>query len=149
MTHSDEPVHVHIKLMAGRGSDGSPVFEVLPARSLGGDLFELGGSPGLTLGCAAGDVLRVADDGAFEVAERGENMCVQAYRGAPFTSELLAELTTAVQELGGLVEAPPTRQFIVVTVARAVGESVVEEAMDAWAAGIDQAEWWWAQPDEA
>ncbi|MGE7439851.1 DUF4265 domain-containing protein [Kitasatospora sp. NPDC001175] len=80
----------HIRLLAGHSSAGQPVFEVLPARTLGADLFELTGSPGLVLGCAAGDVLQVAGDGAFEVTERGANVCVQAYHGGPFSPEELA-----------------------------------------------------------
>ncbi len=70
----------HIRLLAGHNSTGRPVFEVLPARVLGEHSFELSGSPGLVLGCAAGDVLQVADDGTFEVARRGANVCIQAYR---------------------------------------------------------------------
>ncbi|MEU1448935.1 hypothetical protein ACFWBS_25935 [Streptomyces mirabilis] len=56
----DEPnvgADTHIRLLAGHNSIGRPVFEVLPARVLGEHSFELSGSPGLVLGCAAGDVL--------------------------------------------------------------------------------------------
>ncbi|CAM5474239.1 hypothetical protein [Streptomyces aurantiogriseus] len=64
----------HVTLLAGHTSSGKPAHEVLPARTLDGDLFELAGSPGLVLGCAAGDVLRVSDDGTFEVTRQGGNL---------------------------------------------------------------------------
>ena len=61
---------VHIRLLAGHATDGHPVFEVLPALSRDSSLFELVGSPGLVLGCAAGDTLRVGEDGRFEVVQQ-------------------------------------------------------------------------------
>ena len=61
---------VHIRLLASHATDGHPVFEVLPALSRDSSLFELVGSPGLVLGCAAGDTLRVGEDGRFEVVQQ-------------------------------------------------------------------------------
>jgi hypothetical protein len=118
------------------------VFEVLPARLVGSDVFELAGSPGMVLGCAAGDVLRVADDGRFEVVERGENLCIQAAGHGHFSPESFAELSKAVGDLGGMAEAPQDLRFIVVTIGRAVGLPAIEQVMDAWIAGTDGAEWW-------
>ncbi|MEV6532828.1 hypothetical protein AB0M86_25105 [Streptomyces sp. NPDC051639] len=79
MTHVPQPLAgTHIRLLAGQASSGRPVYEVLPARAVESDLFELAGSPGTVLGCASGGVLRVANDGHFEIVEHGENLCVQA-----------------------------------------------------------------------
>jgi hypothetical protein len=105
-------------------------------------LFELVGSPGLVLGCAAGDALRVSEEGQFEVVEQGENLCVQTYRQGRFTPESLAELRKAVGALGGLAEAPPDLRFIVVTVSRSVGLPVIEQLMDTWSASDVGIEWW-------
>lgn len=105
-------------------------------------MFELAGSPGMVLGCAAGDVLRVADDGHFEIVEHGENLCVQATGPGQLSPESFAELRQAVNQLGGMTEAPPSLRFVVVTVARAVGIPAIERVMDAWAAGVGEIDWW-------
>ncbi|MFJ4091246.1 DUF4265 domain-containing protein [Kitasatospora sp. NPDC089913] len=147
MDELDVGADTHIRLLAGRNSAGRPVLEVLPARVLGERSFELSGSPGLVLGCAAGDVLRIADDGTFEVTERGANVCIQAYRGGPFSSEDLADLQAGLVPLDGLAEAPADGRFIVATVARQVGLPAVERVMNDWAAGVDNAEWWFGTAD--
>ncbi|MEV6973731.1 DUF4265 domain-containing protein [Kitasatospora sp. NPDC093806] len=125
------------------------MFEVLPARLVQSDLFELAGSPGMVLGCAAGDLLRVADDGRFEVVEQGGNWCIQAAGLGHVSAESFAALRVAVADLPGLAEAPPDLRFIVVTVGRAVGLPVIEQVMDSWAAGIDGVEWWIGNGDHA
>ncbi|MFC9672754.1 MULTISPECIES: DUF4265 domain-containing protein [unclassified Streptomyces] len=150
MTLDSQPSNgAHIRLLAGHAASGRPVFEVLPARLVDAGLFELAGSPGLVLGCAAGDVLRVADDGQFEVTEQGGNLCVQAASHGPFTPESFLELRSAVEDLGGIAEAPPELRFIVVTISRTVSQSAIEQAMDAWAAGVDGVEWWFGNGDQA
>ncbi|MFJ5231473.1 DUF4265 domain-containing protein [Kitasatospora sp. NPDC088391] len=139
----------HVRLLAGHSGAGQPVFEVLPARTLGADAFELTGSPGLVPGCAAGDVLQVADDGTFEVTGPGANVCVQAYRGGPFSAEDLAGLAAGLTALNGLAEAPADRRFIVGTVARRVGLPAIERVMNDWAAGVHNVEWWFGNADRA
>jgi hypothetical protein len=67
VTPDARPAEIHVRLLAGRAATGRPVFEILPARQRDGGLVELVGSPGLVLGCAAGDVLRVDTGGEFEV----------------------------------------------------------------------------------
>ncbi|MFD9061818.1 DUF4265 domain-containing protein [Kitasatospora purpeofusca] len=139
----------HIRLLAGHAGDGHPVFEVLPARPLRSGVFELEGSPGLVLGCAAGDVLRVADDGRFEVVEPGENWCIQVPGLGRLGPESFAALRDAVADLPGLAEAPPDLRFAVVTVGRAVGLPTIERVMDTWAAGLDGVEWWFGNADQS
>ncbi|MFH8388038.1 DUF4265 domain-containing protein [Kitasatospora sp. NPDC018058] len=142
------PVGTHIRLLADF-TNGRPVFEVLPALLQAPALFELVGSPGLVLGCAAGDVLRVSDDGQFEVVEQGQNLCIQAAGRGYFTPESLADIRNAIGKLGGVAEAPPNLRFVVVTVSRAVGLSAIEQVMDRWAAGVDGVEWWFGNGDQA
>ena len=127
----------------------SPVFELLPARSLSSGLFELAGSPGLVLGCASGDVLRVSDDGQFEVRTVGRNLCVQADpQSGLLTSEALAALTEDFEAVGGLVESPSDRRFIVVTVDRSTGIPVIARLMETWSLGVGQGEWCFGNADE-
>jgi len=137
------PADIHIRLLAGHAATGRPVFEVLPARQRDGGLVELIGSPGLVLGCAAGDVLRVDTDGEFEVLEQGKNLCIQAARlGDHVTPESFAALQAAFAEVGGIAEAPQDLRFVVVTVARSVGLPTIAGIMNAWSADIDRIEWW-------
>jgi hypothetical protein len=124
------------------------VFEVLPALRRDAAHFTLAGSPELVLGCAAGDVLRVCDDGEFEVVEPGENVCVQVYRETGLTPESFAQLQEAVGACGGLAEAPSNLRFIVVTMARSVGLTTIERVLDCWASSVDGAEWWFGNVDQ-
>lgn len=126
----------HVALQAGIASSGRPVFETLPARAVGPGSYELLGSPGMVEGCAAGDLLKINADGLFQVERRGPNLCIQAFGEPPFAAESLESLIGAFLSLGGLVEAPADRRFIVVTVPAAAGFPAVEAVMETWAAGV-------------
>jgi len=128
--------HCHVALRVGVASSGKPVFETLPARAVGSGSYELTGSPGLVEGCAAGDLLEIDADGLFQVVRRGPNLCIQAFGRPPFDAESLESLNSAFVPLGGLVEAPADRRFIVVTVPAAAGFPAVEAVMERWAAGV-------------
>ncbi|MET4641473.1 hypothetical protein ABID95_001194 [Streptomyces atratus] len=128
--------HCHVALRAGFASSGKPVFETLPARAVGPGSYELTGSPGMVEGCAAGDLLKIDADGLFQVERRGPNLCIQAFGEPPFDAESLESLISALVPLGGLVEAPADRRFIVVTVPAAAGFPAVEAVMEMWAAGV-------------
>jgi hypothetical protein len=104
MTHAQQH-DGHVALLAGMNGVGKPYMEVLPARALAPDVYELLGSPGLVLGCAQGDVIRRKPDGSFDVERRGPNLCVQAFRSVPFESASISELQRRFDALGGLVEA--------------------------------------------
>lgn len=144
-----DPDATHVRLLAGHGSRGNPVFEVLPAHDLGGGLFELDGSPGLVLGCAAGDVLHLDPDGGFTVRRQGGNHCVQAGAEGPFTAAAVADLTAAVADLGGITEAPADLRFVVVTIPRSAQPSAVARVMDQWSRGVPGAQWWFGNADQA
>lgn len=103
----------------------------------------------MVLGCAAGDVLRVAHDGQFEVVEQGENLCIQTAGRGHLAPESFESLRRAVGDLGGLAEAPQDLRFAVVTIGRSVGLPAIEQAMDSWAAGIDGVEWWFGNEGHA
>ncbi|MGW4821473.1 DUF4265 domain-containing protein [Streptomyces sp. NPDC004227] len=140
--NSDHGEYCHVALQAGLTRSGEPVFETLPARAVGPELFELSGSPGLVEGCAAGDLLKIDAEGLFQVERRGPNLCIQAFGSPAFAPECLETLTEAFEPLDGLVEAPPDREFIVVTVSVAVGFPAVEAVMEAWATSVSgQLEW--------
>lgn len=123
----------HIRVLADTDSSGSPVYEVLPARRSGQD-HEIQGSPAFAYGFAAGDRLRLNDDGTFEVTARGGNLCLRLYPATPPPDDATAGLEAAFGTLGGIVEMPADRRFIVVTVPVGAGFPAVEGAIGDWAA---------------
>ncbi|MFF3069703.1 DUF4265 domain-containing protein [Kitasatospora sp. NPDC057936] len=136
----------HVTLLADLTATG-PVFEVLPAVPRGVDLFELTGSPGLTLGCAAGDIIRRAPDGRFSVERRGPNYCIQVYRGGPFSEISLEKLSEITSPMDGVVESPPDRRFAVVTVPCVSANKELEELLDSWANAEGGVHWWFGNRD--
>jgi hypothetical protein len=139
----------HVTLLAELTSTGEPLYETLPATALGDERFELRGSPGLVLGCAAGDVIRRAEDGRCTVERQGPNYCIQMFRGDAFSEESLRRLSEseAVRHAGGLLEAPPTRGFAVLTVPRRADIPAVESALDTWAESDQEIHWWYGNAE--
>lgn len=136
-----DAAHDHVTLLAGRGGSGEPVREIVPAAVLGGGQYRITGSPAFVEGCAKGDVVRCDDDGAFHVEERGPNVCLQLYGEAPFPGAVVDGLRARFLPLGGLVEGPPSGQFLVVTVPAASGFLAIETAMSDWSTPLDGIEW--------
>ncbi|WP_159041687.1 DUF4265 domain-containing protein [Streptomyces aureus] len=154
--------YCHVALRAGFAGSGAPVFETLPARSVGLGGYELMGSPGMVEGCAAGDVLKIDSDGLFQIERRGPNLCIQAFGRPPFAAESVDSLSRAFAPLAGLVEAPADRRFLVVTVPVDAGFPAVEAVMETWAPSVSGLlEWgfgnvfgpdgeplnWWQEPE--
>ena len=129
-----EPAHSHVNLFAGSASSGRPVYEPVPAAAVSPGVFDVLASPALVHGCAAGDRIQVAEDGRFEVLSRGGNLCVVLFPAERPPDPDVDELTAAFQRLGGIVESPPDRRFIVVTVPMAAGFPAVEQAVNDWTA---------------
>lgn len=125
--------HTHVRVVAGIASNGKPVYEVLPSRRLEHDDYEICGSPGLAYGFAAGDHVRVMDDGTFEVLARGGNLCLRLYPTVRPSDSSVAALRSAVEHFDGLVEMPADRRFIVITVPVAAGLHAAGKAADGWA----------------
>ena len=119
---------------------GQPVFEVLPAKPVNGDVYEILGSPALAYGFAAGDHLRMSEDGEFEVLRRGGNLCIRIYPSVFPSETSLGVLTEDFELLGGWVEWPSDRRFIVITVPVVAGFLAVEKAVGEWA---DEHGWVW------
>jgi hypothetical protein len=120
-------VHDHVTLLAGRKSSGEPVLEQVPAEHLGGSTYRLAATPGLALGCAEADVVTVADDGSFEVEERGGNLGVLFY--GQHLSDILEPLRHAFETIGGRTEVPEDARLVVATVPVSVGFESVESAI--------------------
>ncbi|MDI1461527.1 DUF4265 domain-containing protein [Catellatospora sp. KI3] len=125
--------------LAFQEEDGQVLREIVAVRRLGGGLIELRSSPGLVMGCAEGDVI-ILEGMGFQVVRRGPNLCVQAY-AEQLTDEVGARFAAAFAGLGGRVDVPAHRQFIVVTVAADAGADAVEAIMEELAATVPGLEW--------
>jgi Domain of unknown function (DUF4265) len=132
--------HDHVRLLAGINSRGNPVYEVVPAVAVEAGVFEVLGTPALAFGCAAGDRIRVAEDGSFEVVGRGGNVAAVIFPRASVDDADLAELSAVLDELEGVAESPEDGRFVVVTVPVSATFSAIESAVDDWARRHD-AEW--------
>lgn len=129
---SGEPGYTHVQVFVDVSASGEPVLEVLPARRVSED-YEIHGSPALAYGFAAGDRIRLADDGTFEVVARGGNLCLRLYPATPPSDSRITELTATFAELDGIVESPADRRFVVITVPVTAGFPAVEGAIGRWA----------------
>jgi len=129
--------HSHARLLAGLGAGGQPVYEEVPGTMVTPGVYDVLGSPVLTYGCAAGDRIRVAEDGSFEVLRRGGNLCLVLFPASPPADDEVTLLTTAFQHLDGIVETPPDRRFVVVTVPVKAGFAAIENVVNDWTATRD------------
>ncbi|MEU0877021.1 DUF4265 domain-containing protein [Lentzea sp. NPDC005914] len=132
----------HVRLFAGIAPSGEPVYEVVPAVRTSQTEYEILGSPGLATGCAAGDRVRVLDDGTFEIVTRGGNVCVVIYPRTPPDDSAVTSLRDAFEKLSGQVEAPQDKRFIVVTVPVGAGFPVIESVVVEWTSS-NNAEWYY------
>ncbi|MGH3376820.1 MAG: DUF4265 domain-containing protein [Actinoallomurus sp.] len=137
----------HVGLTSEEPGSGELVRELVPARRLGDGLVEITGSPALVMGCAAGDVLRVEEGGRFEVLRRGPNVSVQAFCDPAFSVDEVQRLTDGLRSLGGIVEAPPHRRFLVATVPSAAGRSSIDARVHHWAVSIQSVYWQYSASD--
>lgn len=124
--------HSQVRLVAGLGASGQLVYETVLIRTLGADLHMVLGTPAFVEGIAAGDQIRLHAGGSFEVVRRGGNICLLVVPDEAPAPDDLAPLRDAFDELGGIVELPPDRRFIVITVPAAPGFDAVEAAIDDW-----------------
>ncbi|MER6943830.1 DUF4265 domain-containing protein [Nonomuraea sp. NPDC000554] len=137
----------HVSLFVDLSPSGEPVFEVLPAARLDDDRYELLGSPGLALGCAAGDIIRRSPDGRFVVELKGGKYCVQTAAMGPLPDAGLQALSNLAQRFNGIAEWPLDGRFAVLTLPESTSLPEMESALDAWAKTIPDAQWWFGNQE--
>lgn len=144
----EELVFVH--LLAGvQEATGQVVHEQLPAKHMGEDRFLILATPGLANGCAAGDIIRVNDQGQFVVVVRGGYIAVHVYPPEPLEPRAIEALRHWIVPLGGVVEAPDPPNFAVATVPVTAGFNAIEDAMDAWTAVREETKWFYGNVYDA
>ncbi|MGH2689987.1 MAG: DUF4265 domain-containing protein [Actinomycetota bacterium] len=141
---------VFVHLLAGvQEATGRVVHEEIPARPVGGDRYLLLATPGLATGCAAGDVIRVNEQGRFAVEVRGGYVAVHVYPPEPLEPRAIEALRHWIVPLGGVVEAPDPAKFAVATVPVTAGFNAIEDAMDAWTSVREETKWFFGNVYDA
>ncbi|WP_442602863.1 DUF4265 domain-containing protein [Paenibacillus sp. KN14-4R] len=92
-----------IKVFAGTNSQGA-VLEELPAEYLSDQKFKLCASPGLALGLAKGDTIKLHPNGDFELIKHGGNFCIQIYKEQPIKEKIEAAESIVKRELSGSLD---------------------------------------------
>jgi hypothetical protein len=129
-----------IRLLAGSKGTGEPVHEQVPARPLDSGAWQLLSTPGLVLGVAADDVVRVDGDGRFEVLKRGGNVAIQVYTEQPRTE--VEKLLDQVEDKGGWLDGYQAGNLVVLTFPVTTGFEAIESVVDAYARRHDE-EWYY------
>jgi hypothetical protein len=122
-------------------SNGRVVREAVPAKFLPDGLVEVLGSPALVVGCVAGDVLRIAPDGRFDVVRPGPNLSVQAFADPVFRPEEVEMLSGLLKPYGGIVEVPTHHRFLVATAAVSVAWPAIDAIVKDWSTEIRGVYW--------
>jgi hypothetical protein len=135
-----------VRLLVETGPSGRPVHEDVPA-AREGDNWRLEASPGLAMGTAAGDLLRVREDHAFDVLERGRNIAVHVSAPAAANHELAA-LKIKIESLGGWRDGVGwtrngSSSLSVFTIPLRAGFPQIEAALNEYASAVPAGEWYY------
>jgi len=123
--------HEHVRIAVADAE--LPGAEVVPARRLSKNEWELLRSPLYATEVASGDIIRIVDaeTGSFEVMRRGGNVCVQFYLGeteaddADATARMAAIIKSKISPLGGRIDGT-TPGLISATLDVSAGFPVIE-----------------------
>ena len=120
---------------------GRRLYETLPAVALGGDRYKLLASPGMVLGIAKGDEIKMfAEGGEFELINRGGNLCIQLYK-PPDGSTNIDSLAEKIEtDRGGTLDGW-THRLAVFSVPVRSGFNSVEIVMDDFVRSNMGCEW--------
>lgn len=130
-----------ITLRCGAARSGRNVYEEVLVEQGDQSTYEVLASPGLVLGIAAGDTIRVENQDDFAVVARGGNVCIQVFRGAGV--DILEPLSTReVAAIGGRLDGRTDRE-LVYTVGVSVGFAAIERAMARIMDGFSDCEWYY------
>jgi hypothetical protein len=119
-----------VELIAGRNARGEGVREEVLVDDHGYGVVRITRSPGLVLGLAAGDLVRIdRATGSFELLQRGGNLAVQVYG----PHEVVDEATAGIRALGGRLDGrAPDLTVFTVPAAEGIGglSAVLDELAD-------------------
>jgi hypothetical protein len=145
----------HIELIAGIGPNGVPVVERLQVQVNEQNECQLVRSPAFVKGIASGDVIKLAEQGEFELLRRSGNLAVRVVSKGDIQA-LSERLTPQIEQLGGELDSETPRLLIYslhVSLGFSSIETLLNNAMDdtsAWfygnvydpADGTTPLNWW-------
>ena len=126
-----------VDMVAGTKSSGEPVFEEVLVDRLHGGVYRVVATPGLVLGIAADDVVRVTPEARYEIVKRGRNLAVHVYGD----HDLVDEVTMDVWELGGSLDGRADN-LTVYTMPVSAGLPQVERVFNDLVARHPDVEWY-------
>ena len=136
----DESGQQTVRLIAGEKTSGEPVFEEVLVEELPeSGHYRVLATPGVVLGVAAGDVLKVdLSKHKFSLVSRGGNIAVHVY-GPHSVADLLVP---KIASLGGRMDgrAPGLTVF---TISAAKGFTALEEVLNTFVASNPTMEWYY------
>jgi len=135
-----------VRLLVETGPSGRPVHEDVPA-AREGDNWRLKASPGLAMGAAAGDLLHVGQNYAFDVLERGRNIAIHVSAPATAGNELTT-LQTKIESMGGWCDGvgwtrDRNSSLTVFTIPFRAGFPQIEATLNNYVATVPTGEWYY------
>jgi Domain of unknown function (DUF4265) len=122
----------HIELIAGIGPNGAPVVERLQVQVNEQNECQLVRSPAFVKGIASGDVIKLGEQGEFELLRRSGNLAVRVMSKGDIQA-LSERLTPLIEQLGGELDSESQRLLIYslhVSLGFSAIETLLNNAMD-------------------
>lgn len=130
-----------LTVRAGMSSTGNVVFEELLVERLDRDLYRVLASPGLVLGVAADDTIRVRAPHEFDVVRRGGNLCVQIF--VPSGIDAVEQVATReLMSISGRMDGKVTG-LLIYTVPLLSGFGSVERVLNSLVQTFPGVEWYY------
>jgi hypothetical protein len=148
MSSGDDEEPNEVQIVAGF-RDGEPVYEYVPAVSLGGNRYRLTGSPGFALGIANGDEIETdpAERLGYRVLRRGGNVGIQVFLWR-YSADERAKLTQKIKQIGGWLDGGrgdgSGASLLVYTIPVTAGFAAIESVMSEASAQLPIDQWLYA-----
>lgn len=128
-----------IRLLAGRKSDGTAVFEEVLVDELSPGVYEIIATPGMVLGIASGDIVSTDESGEYEVVRRGGNLAVHIYGDNCLVDNHLRDLNHISPKVDG--RAP---NLTVLTIPLNKGFENIESTLESFCRSHHGLRWYYA-----
>jgi len=131
-----------INVVVEIGESGRPVLESILVETVEGGDHVVAASPGLAVGFAAGDVIRVDSQGRYSVVSRGGNLCVWIFGEAHVLVSMDRAIEDAVQRLAGRIDGSDTPLRVLTVPLKANGFPAIERELNQLAEANATVEWY-------
>lgn len=128
-----------VRLKVGGGPPDQPLYEQVLAVDLGDGTVKIDASPGLVMGVAAGDVIRLTDDNQFEIVSRGGNVCLQIFHRSRI-DEVAKSALQKIEGIGGWLDGQAPK-LLVYTIPVSAGFAEIEAIVSQLQLSFPGLEW--------